>query len=568
MRVVVQSLALAALLVAPPALALTQPDGKAIPTPPGCDGGKPTGLLSVFACACTTPGVCNIGAPCASETSCDDGKKGTCESRMYHVFNDNTCIPTKFDGLDPYAEAATTPETFRPTCALTFTVTSRGTAMFKDVFGWYNVTGSKPDPSDLHVMLGCGDVTGKSAVLDLSKEPAYKGGDIGFFLLTPESRTSGGTCASGNCCPNVDRFKAGEGWAFYSERKFNPDPGGYIHLLTYNSKLSKSKFYFAWEDRYGGGDNGFTDLVTSVDGVQCSGGGVSCDTGKPGACKLGVTQCTAGAISCVSTVAAKAEECNGVDDDCNGKIDDDATCPRPGDMCIHGRCLPKCGTGEFKCDPGTECDASSGRCVDAPCLGKTCAAGEVCRAGACVAPCSDVTCPYGTLCLGDRCVAPCDGVKCAIGQVCRSGLCFPGCSACSGVACGGGTRCDPKTDDCVDPSCATPCGPGTHCKAGACVDDCDGAKCPAGQLCKAGRCLSASSPEADGGFGDSGTPVFPDGGAGDAGDGSIQANGELPEAGACNCAVVGGAASSATTAAAIAAVAGLSLLCARRRRRA
>ncbi len=558
-------LALAVLLAAPSASALSQPDGKAIPTAPGCDSGKPTGLISVFSCACTPPGICNIGAPCASETSCDDGKKGTCESRMYHVFNDNTCIPSKFDGLDPYAEAATTPETFRPTCALTFTIVSRGTAMFKDIFGWYNVSGSKPDPSDLHPMLGCDDGTGKTVVLDLAKEPAYKGGDIGFFLMTPESRTAAKSCASGNCCPTVERLKAGEGFAYYSERKYNPDPGGYIHLLTYNSKITKSKFYFAWEDLFVGGDNGFTDLVTSVEGVQCSGGGVSCDTGKPGACKIGVTQCSGGAVSCTAVIAPGKEECNGVDDDCDGAIDDDAICPRPGDMCIHGRCLPPCASGEFKCDPGTVCDNASGRCVDAECVGKTCPSGEVCRAGACVPPCGGVTCPYGSVCVADKCVAPCGSVKCPTGQVCRGGVCLPGCTSCSGVACGAGTKCDPATNDCVDPSCSKPCGPGTHCSAGACVDDCAGAKCPTGQVCTTGRCLSASDPGADGGFGDAG-PIGPGGDDASTGaDGGVSgAPGDLPSASACQCDASLGAAAGTTAALPLA---GLALLALQRRRR-
>src|SRR5690348_9140163 len=113
---------LALLLVALPARALQQPNGTQIPTAPGCNGNQPTGLLAAFACACTTPGVCNIGAPCASASSCDDGKHGTCESTMWHAFNDNTCIPSLQSGLDPVADAALTPETFHPTCALTFTV--------------------------------------------------------------------------------------------------------------------------------------------------------------------------------------------------------------------------------------------------------------------------------------------------------------------------------------------------------------------------------------------------------------------------------------------------------------
>ena len=93
--------------------------------------GKPTGLLATFACACTQAGICNQGAACRGPQQCDDGKHGTCESTMWHAFNDNTCIPSLASGLDPVAEAATSPETFHPTCALTFTVLSRGTAIFK-----------------------------------------------------------------------------------------------------------------------------------------------------------------------------------------------------------------------------------------------------------------------------------------------------------------------------------------------------------------------------------------------------------------------------------------------------
>ena len=116
---------------------VTQPTGERVPSDPGCDGGHPTGLLATFACICDTPDVCNIGDPCPSETSCDDGNHATCESRMWHVFNDNTCIPTQHDGIDPQADASLDPETFAPTCALTFRVESRGTALFGDVFGWY-----------------------------------------------------------------------------------------------------------------------------------------------------------------------------------------------------------------------------------------------------------------------------------------------------------------------------------------------------------------------------------------------------------------------------------------------
>src|SRR5438445_387796 len=170
--------AFAIVLASPSAFALQQPNGTTIPTAPGCANNQPSGLLAAFACACTQPNICNVGTPCPNQTTCDNGQHRTCESTMWHSFNDNTCIPSNHSGLDPIMEASTTPETFHPTCALTFTILTRGTSQFRDVFGWYNVTGQKPQPNDLHPMLGCGDAAGHSVVLDIQHEPAYLGGDI------------------------------------------------------------------------------------------------------------------------------------------------------------------------------------------------------------------------------------------------------------------------------------------------------------------------------------------------------------------------------------------------------
>ena len=101
-------------------------------------------------------------------TSCDPGTNGTCETTIWHEVNDDPCIPTHLSGLDPSSEAAVTPETFRPSCPQTFTVVTRGTALFQNAFGWYNATGSKPKVADLHVMLDCNAQPGDSAVLDLA----------------------------------------------------------------------------------------------------------------------------------------------------------------------------------------------------------------------------------------------------------------------------------------------------------------------------------------------------------------------------------------------------------------
>jgi hypothetical protein len=486
---------------------ITQPDGTVIPNVPGCSSGKPDGLAAVFACECDQPGVCNIGAPCPSDQSqpCDDGKKATCETTMWHSWNDNTCIPSNIGGLDPRADAMIAPETFQPTCPLTFKVVSRGTAMFKDIFGWYNATGVKPDASDLHVMLKCGDLTGASVILDIQNDAAYLGGKVGFFLATPESLTEPAKCAAGDCCATIDRVSKGEGRVFYSERPFNPDATGAqsnIHLLIYDSKVTPHKFYFAWEDLFGKGSGDFTDIVTSVMGVECAGGGLACELpAQKGMCKTGVTRCNAGAVECVQVIQSEAEKCDGVDNDCNDLIDDNAPCPKD-QFCINGRCVGNCTMGEFPCKEAlTQCDHGTGRCVAAECVGKNCPADQVCRAGQCVAPCEAVVCPQGQLCMNDACIDLCDGVTCAAPKTCRSGICFEGCGQCNGAACSIGLKCDTASGQCIDPSCALPCATGTHCVSGTCKDNCDGATCPGGQPCEQGRCVPTST-QTDGGGAD------------------------------------------------------------------
>lgn len=545
MRSLLASIAVAfVVLHASLARALSQPNGTTVPSPDlYCNSGQPGGLLAIFACQCTQSGVCNIGASCpGGSTQCDLGQNGTCESTIWHSPNDNTCIPSNHSGLDPVAEAAVKPETFHPTCALTFKLLSRGTAIFQDIFGWYNVTGSAPALSDLHPMLNCGDTIGKSVVLNLQNEPAYTGGDIGFFLATPESHTAKGTCDGGNCCASIARLQSGVGYVYYSQREYNPDAAGansYIHLLTYKSHIAAHRFYFAWEDIFGGSNDDFTDLVTSVDGVECSGAGQPCKTGQPGACSEGITACSGGTVTCEPAVKPQPERCNGVDDDCNGKVDDGATCPNPGQVCYQGQCVNNCSGVEFPCAAGLSCDHTSGLCVKPSCVGVTCAGGKVCRAGQCVAPCQGVVCPHGQTCVGDACVNLCAGVKCASGQVCRDGVCLPGCGACSGVVCAPPLTCDATSHDCIDPSCPGGCAAGTYCKSGSCVSDCSGAICPSGQTCQNGQCVANGAGGGGGVFFDAGVAGSSGQGA-SAGSGGTSSSAPLPYSNSgCGCAVPG-----------------------------
>ena len=116
------------------------------------------------------------------------------------------------------------------------------------------------------------DTIGEQVVLDINAEPDYAGGEVGFFIGTPQASGSD-QCGSGNCCATLDRIKNGEGRVFYSQRDFNPDAStsgeSFIHLLIYDSQIFSDNFYFAWEDIFGGSNNDFTDLVTSV---SCSNG--------------------------------------------------------------------------------------------------------------------------------------------------------------------------------------------------------------------------------------------------------------------------------------------------------
>ncbi len=387
------------------------------------------------------------------------------------------------ESIDALRDAGVTPERFVPGCRLTFTLVSRGPATFRNAFGWYNVTGSAPAESDLHVLIPCDAAQGTVANLDLSREPAYRGGEIAFFLRTPEDGASG-TCAGGDCCGRTGRT----GRTYYSERRFNPDSvaaggTGYIHLLTYDSRATRDAFYFAWEDLFRGGDNNFTDFVALVSNIVCAGAGGPCSTGMRGACGQGVQQCRAGMLTCVPTTAPSAERCDGVDNDCNGMTDDGmGLCPI-GQVCDRGVCVPPCV--ERACFVGFRC-TDRGTCVEDACVGVTCNEGQRCEAGRCVGACDGIRCPGDQLCRAGRCVDGCAGVMCDSDQVCVGGTCVPRCQ-CRRCAASETCRSDGR---CVATDCSmVTCMAGQRCVMGACRDACDGAMCPRGERCVMGACV-------------------------------------------------------------------------------
>ena len=79
------------------------------------------------------------------------------------------------------------------------------------------------------------------------------------------------------------------------------------------------------------------------------GGGGACNTGDPGICGPGVLHCVNGAVQCVADALSQTEVCNGVDDDCDGVADDG----NPGGGVGCGTGIPGiCATGVTSCTNG------------------------------------------------------------------------------------------------------------------------------------------------------------------------------------------------------------------------
>ncbi|MGI5863175.1 MAG: DUF4114 domain-containing protein [Myxococcales bacterium] len=437
------------------------------------------------------------------------------------------------EAIDALRDAAIMPQTFVPGCDLNFEVIARN-AGYKNSFGWYNATGSKPELSDLNEFLKCDDPVGTVRTLSIRSDPRYAGGEVGFYQ------------AVGSCGTVSDHL-----YIFYSEPRFNPDAqieNPFIHLLIYNSTAVPRAFYFGWEDLISGGDNDFDDLTTFVTGITCSGGGGACDTELEGVCASGTLQCQSGELACVQHVQPSPETCDGLDNDCSGVVDDGAECPS-GHVCDLGACVRRCA-GELGCPQGRVCSVH-GVCVERACAEVECPAGTRCVGGECKGPCDGVVCPHGQSCRAGACVDPCLGLECDQGQVCVEGLCTDRCqcTGCpSGQSCGADGRCG------IDACAGSNCPPGTWCdQTGACRDACEGAVCPAGQVCVAGLCEDAPE-QPDGGTGsdaagsdagsDAGLPGLEDDAGAVGADGGVRSDGgSQGEAavvgGSCGCPAAG-----------------------------
>ncbi|HKU44926.1 MAG TPA: MopE-related protein [Polyangiales bacterium] len=243
-------------------------------------------------------------------------------------------------------------------------------------------------------------------------------------------------------------------------------------------------------------------LDNDCDGVVDNGnpgGGMQCGSSE-GECKPGTLQCIGGQLVCAGEKARTLEVCDCLDNDCDGKVDEDpgassAICPS-GSACVMCQCAQECrDAGEFAqtCPAGKVALSVAGgcRCVGERCNATQCAARTI-TVGDEVVCAPDQKAVGPCVCKENECSGLCTGVVCSGDLVCdaKDGLCKEKSCLLTQFACEAGQYCDVTTKGCVPDACAdTQCAADQGCRDGQCFPSCGHVMCEADQVCKNGECV-------------------------------------------------------------------------------
>ncbi len=256
--------------------------------------------------------------------------------------------------------------------------------------------------------------------------------------------------------------------------------------------------------------NGLDDNCDKTPDNVAGVGAPCCPLGKcgVGVCVAGALQCSGGQLACVGGRGPTPEVCNGLDDDCDGKVDDNLA--GLGSLCTAndgcpGKVVCDAPNRQLVCEEAPGCMMMMMSGCDPKVVGTPCGNAKMlplpCRAGAWACKGDQLVCEGEVtsqveVCNGidDDCDGMIDvGATCPAQYLCYQGHCDPFCVP-GEFPCPGGFTSKQVNGQCLcvpDRSCNPPCPAPLFCdpSTGVCVDPCGSVTCPEGLVCEHGACV-------------------------------------------------------------------------------
>jgi len=368
----------------------------------GAGGGGPCTNGQTETCYSGPPGSEGVGACLAGTRTCTDGAWGACENEVVPVAETCNGVDDDCDGLVDQELGQTTCGKGACTVTVDNCVNGQAQTCTPKLGNLTEQCDGVDDNCDGNIDEGCTCVDGTKQTC-YSDNPATKG--VGLCKTGTQTCSGGvwGSCV-GEVTPVPEKCDGLDNDCNGSTDEGNPESGkscdtgkqGVCAAGTTTcqaSVLTCLQTTQASAEVCDGLDNNCNGQADDGDPE----GGQNCNTGKPGACAAGISACQNGSVVCNSKTASSPEVCDGIDNDCDGTVDDGN--PGGGASCntgLQGLCAAgttACQNGSLKCvqnvQPTAEtCDGKDNDCngtVDDgnPGGGGSCSTGlpGVCSAG-------------------------------------------------------------------------------------------------------------------------------------------------------------------------------------------